>query len=71
MLEERANTEDVEEAVVRLLAASAPETPDAVVDQVEAEHPELPRSDVKDELVSMLNRGILQLTVEGRLRLTR
>lgn len=61
----------VESSVVTLLRAGPPETPDVVLERLGEQLPGLPAESIKSELISLLNRGVIVLTLEGKLRVLR
>jgi hypothetical protein len=69
-LDENVATDEVQTSVLQVLNGDA-EAPEILVDKIEQQNPGLPRDNVKGAIISLLNRGILELTLEGRLRLGR
>lgn len=70
MLDSRSAALADQELVVRALSArnGSDDRIQIVVEALEKEHPTLTPQRVRSALVSLLNRGILELTGDGRIR---
>jgi hypothetical protein len=72
VLDERSLAIEARDVVVRMLGE--PEHHDqllhTILEAVESENPAVPPERVKAAIIALLNRGILELTPKGHLRLT-